>query len=217
MPLSFQQNLINSGDVIEVTDADLNDAVRAYVQEYGIEDLKKESQNVFHGCMSYCFRRVFANTKKLICEGDERPLQSLSVKETGQSYDPEKLYRVLEWYTIFCDSVDKVKTICGFSYLTGIGKSSLFDWGCGESYWNTGGQLTAAKQEFFKKLRELEEDSLIAVNVTGKRNPVGVIEVLNTQYGHNQPGGGQRVVQAKPDTGSIAASMGLGLPQNSNN
>ena len=77
---------------------------------------------------------------------------------------------------------DKEVSIIGFSTLTGIDESIIYDWGNGES-----GKLSTSSSKIYKKLNEFREESLSNKLVTGNKNPVGVIAVLNRQYGWASP------------------------------
>ena len=77
---------------------------------------------------------------------------------------------------------DKEVSIIGFSTLTGIDESIIYDWGNGES-----GKLSSSSSKIYKKLSQFREESLSNKLVTGNKNPVGVIAVLNRQYGWASP------------------------------
>ena len=81
-----------------------------------------------------------------------------------------------------CMRYDKEVSIIGFSTLTGIDESIIYDWGNGES-----GKLSTLSSKIYKKLNQFREESLSNKLVTGNKNPVGVIAVLNRQYGWASP------------------------------
>ena len=78
---------------------------------------------------------------------------------------------------------DKEVSIIGFSTLTGIDESVIYDWGNGES-----GKLSTSSAKIYKKLKEFREESLSNKLVTGNKNPVGILGVLNRHYQWNLPG-----------------------------
>ena len=81
-----------------------------------------------------------------------------------------------------CMRYDKEVSIIGFCTLTGIDESIIYDWGNGES-----GKLSTSSSKIYKKLSQFREESLSNKLVTGNKNPVGVIAVLNRQYGWASP------------------------------
>ena len=81
-----------------------------------------------------------------------------------------------------CMKYDKEVSVIGFSTLTGIDESVIYDWGNGES-----GKLSTSSSKIYKKLSQFREESLSNKLVTGNKNPVGVIAVLNRQYGWASP------------------------------
>ena len=91
--------------------------------------------------------------------------------------------KVLDIYIFdMCMRYDKEVSIIGFSTLTGIDESIIYDWGNGES-----GKLSTLSSKIYKKLSQFREESLSNKLVTGNKNPVGVIAVLNRQYGWASP------------------------------
>ena len=80
-----------------------------------------------------------------------------------------------------CMRYDKEVSIIGFSTLTGIDESVIYDWG------NNSTKLSSKSAEVYKKLSQFREESLSNKLVTGNKNPVGVIAVLNRQYGWASP------------------------------
>ena len=78
-----------------------------------------------------------------------------------------------------CMKYDKEVSILGFSSLTGIPDSTIYDWGK-----NT---LSSTASEILEKLRKYQEESLSNKLVTGAKNPVGVIAILNRRYGWSSP------------------------------
>jgi hypothetical protein len=76
---------------------------------------------------------------------------------------------------------DKEVSIIGFSSLTGIDESVIYDWG------NNSTQLSSRSTEIYKKLHKFREESLSNKLATGKQNPVGVIAMLNRHYGWASP------------------------------
>ena len=76
---------------------------------------------------------------------------------------------------------DNEISINGFTFLTGIGQDCIYAWG------NNTRELSTSGNEIYKKLNQYREESLSNKLVTGNKNPVGVIAVLNRQYGWASP------------------------------
>ena len=77
---------------------------------------------------------------------------------------------------------DKEVSIIGFSTLTGIDQSVIYDWG------NNSNKLSETSSEIYKKLNQFREESLSDKLATGNKNPVGILAILNRHYQWNLPG-----------------------------
>lgn len=75
---------------------------------------------------------------------------------------------------------DKEVSVIGYTTLTGIPESIIYDW-------KTGSKLSQTASEIYQKLAKYREESLSDKLVTGNKNPVGVIAVLNRQFGWASP------------------------------
>ena len=78
-----------------------------------------------------------------------------------------------------CLKYDKEVSIIGFSSLTGIDESIIYDWG------KESGSLSS---NIYKKLHDFREESLSNKLATGNKNPVGILAILNRHYSWNLPG-----------------------------
>ena len=76
---------------------------------------------------------------------------------------------------------DKEVSVIGFCNLTGISQDCIYAWA------NNTRELSTSGNEVYKKLNQYREESLSNKLVTGNKNPVGVIAVLNRQYGWASP------------------------------
>ena len=77
---------------------------------------------------------------------------------------------------------EKEISILGFSNLTGIPDSTVYDWG-----YNPQRQLSRVGSDICKKLQKYNEESLENKLASGKANPVGVIAILNRRHGWASP------------------------------
>ena len=76
-----------------------------------------------------------------------------------------------------CMKYDKEVSVIGYSTLTGISQSIIYEWANGESR-----KLSSKGMDIYKKLNEFREESLSNKLVTGNKNPVGAISVSNYVY-----------------------------------
>ena len=88
---------------------------------------------------------------------------------------------VCDIYIDLCFINDKEVSIIGFSNLTGIDTELIYNWA------NENTKLSTTSFNVYKKLSQFREESLSNKLVTGNKNPVGVIAVLNRQYGWASP------------------------------
>ena len=77
---------------------------------------------------------------------------------------------------------DKEVSVLGFSTLTGISDQALYNWRDGK-----GSGSSQKGVDIIQKLQHFREESLSNKLVTGNKNPVGVIAVLNRQFGWASP------------------------------
>ena len=76
---------------------------------------------------------------------------------------------------------NKEVSAIGFSLLTGIDRYTIATWR------DDGTKLSTKSSDIGKKISDFREESLSNKLATGKQNPVGVIAILNRQYGWASP------------------------------
>ena len=168
---------------IEVFENDIELYLKAYCEEQGIKDMKKESQAVWNSCLRYIYKHVFINNNILKQSNNIYNINN-PIPSTYNSYDYENVLKILDIYVFdMCMRYDKEVSIIGFSTLTGIDESIIHDWGNGQS-----GKLSPLSSEVYKKLNQYREESLSNKLATGNKNPVGVLAILNRHYAWNMPG-----------------------------
>lgn len=151
-----------------------------FCEENGIEDMKKESQSVWNGALRYIRRHVF-NNKDLLKESNNIYNTNNSIASNYNMYNYELVNNICDIYIDLCFINDKEVSILGFSNLTGIDNETINVWG------NNDSKLSSKSFGIYKKLSQFREESLSNKLVTGNKNPVGVIAVLNRQYGWASP------------------------------
>ena len=151
-----------------------------FCEENGIEDMKKESQSVWNGALRYIRRHVF-NNKDVLKTKDNINIYNNNIPSTFNAYNYDTVNNICDIYIDLCFINDKEVSIIGFSNLTGIDNETINVWG------NNDNKLSSLSFGIYKKLSQFREESLSNKLVTGNKNPVGVIAVLNRQYGWASP------------------------------
>ena len=167
-------------NTIEIFENDIQMYLTMFCEENGIEDMKKESQSVWNGALRYIRRHVF-NNKDLLKEPNNIYNTNNSIVSNYNMYNYELVNNICDIYIDLCFINDKEVSILGFSNLTGIDNETINVWG------NNDNKLSTLSFGIYKKLSQFREESLSNKLVTGNKNPVGVIAVLNRQYGWASP------------------------------
>ena len=174
---------------MEVFENDIQMYLTMFCEENGIEDMKKESQSVWNAALMYIKRHVFNNNSVL---KSSTPLSGYNNNNYNNqysnlnnsncnSYNIDIVNSVCDYYIYLCMMYDKEVSVIGFCNLTGISQDCIYAWA------NNARELSTSGNEVYKKLNQFREESLSNKLVTGNKNPVGVIAVLNRQYGWASP------------------------------
>lgn len=150
-------------------------------QKPPIEDLTKASQSVWNAALMYVHRHIFKNREYFrntenIQANNKAPISNYYI------YNYNLVNDVCDYYIYLCMKYEKEISILGFSNLTGIPDSTVYDWG-----YNPQRQLSRVGSEICKKLQKYNEESLENKLASGKANPVGVIAILNRRHGWASP------------------------------
>ena len=168
-------------NTIEVFENDIQMYLAMFCEENGIEYMKKESQSVWNSALYYIYKHVFKNGS--LKNKDNIYIDNNIMSSTYNMYNYDMCMDVLNIYVYdMCMKYDKEVSVIGYSTLTGISQSIIYEWANGE-----GRKLSSKGMDIYKKLNEFREESLSNKLVTGNKNPVGVIAVLNRQYGWASP------------------------------
>lgn len=167
---------------IEVYENDMQLYLSEFCEEQGIEDMKKESQSVWNSCLRYIYKHVFKDNDFMKQSSNIYNINN-PIPSNYNSYNHETVLKVLDIYIFdMCMRYDKEVSILGFSTMTGIPETIIYDWGRDERKLSSTGSL------IYKKLNEFREESLSNKLATGNKNPVGVLAILNRHYQWNMPG-----------------------------
>ena len=165
---------------VAVFKTDIDTYLHLFCEEQGIQDMKKESQSVWNGALRYIRRHVF-NNKDLLKEPNNIYNTNNNIASNYNMYNYELVNNICDIYIDLCFINDKEVSILGFSNLTGIDNETINVWG------NNDSKLSTLSFGIYKKLSQFREESLSNKLVTGNKNPVGVIAVLNRQFGWASP------------------------------
>ena len=95
------------------------------------------------------------------------------------AYDVNAVNKLCDIYIYLCGVYDKEISIMGFSKLSGIDWNSINVWSHEEP--------SSPRLGIYQKLCKEREESLSSKLIAGAKNPVGVIAVLNRQFGWASP------------------------------
>lgn len=167
---------------IEVFENDIQLYLTMFCEENGIDDMKKESQSVWNAALYYIYKHVFKNGS--LKNKDNIYIDNNIMSSTYNMYNYDMCMDVLNIYVYdMCMKYDKEVSVIGYSTLTGISQSIIYEWANGDNR-----KLSSKGMDIYKKLNEFREESLSNKLVTGKQNPVGILGVLNRHYQWNMPG-----------------------------
>ena len=165
---------------VELFENDIQLYLSMFCEENGIEDMTKEPQSRWNACLTYIQRHVFSNRDLL--KQSNNIYNSNSIMDSNYNmYNYDLLYNILEYYIYLCNMYNKEISSMGYSKLTGISNEIISMWG------NDNNKLSSKSFEIYKKLNQEREESLSNKLADGKQNPVGVIAILNRQYGWASP------------------------------
>ena len=164
----------------ETFENDIELHLQLFCEQNGIEDVKKESQSIWNAALMYIHKNVFRDretfrNRKLIRDSNN------IMDSTYNIYDMDMVNEVCNIYIYLCMRYEKEISILGFSELTGIPDSTVYQWGYTER------KLSQKGMEISQKLTKFNEESLSNKLASGKSNPVGIIAMLNRKHGWASP------------------------------
>lgn len=170
-----------------------------------IDDMRKESQSIWNAALIYIYNTVFKGTDKLKLKSQ---LLNYNNNRNGlnnsncNAYNYDLVNSICDYYIALCYEYDKEISILGFSKLTGIDSSSIQEWGANIN------KLSSTAFEIYKKLHKERQESLTNKLVSGNKNPVGVLGILNHFYGWNMPGVSREQTQKRVLTAAELPKLG---------
>lgn len=194
MPVS---NTVKTDNGIEIYENDIALYLDHYIQERGIQDMSKETQNKWNACLLYINKYVFKNDR-----------DKLYYPDSKDTYNSELINDICDIYINLCYEYDKEISILGFCKLTGINPDTVYSWR-NEEY-----RLGSSSPDIYKKLNLENEESLSGMLISGGRNPMKILPALNRRHNWNmgQPRGVDGAIQHRtPD--QIAADYPVQIEQ----
>lgn len=173
----------------EVFENDIALYLRMFCEEQCIEDMRVASQSVWNAALMYIKRHVFSvpgilkMSKPLegyINNNYNNQYSNVNLSNCN-AYDIDKVNDICDYYIYICNMYDKGVTIAGFSKLTGISETAIYEWGREERELSTSGSL------IYKKLSTEYENSLES-KLWSNKNPVAHMAIANKRFGWNLPG-----------------------------
>lgn len=177
----------------EVFENDIVLYLKMFCEEQNIDDLRAASQSVWNAALMYIKRHVF-NVPGILkmskpLEGyinnTDNPDSNIYKLNNSNcnAYDIDAVNGICDYYIYLCMMYDKEVSINGFTFLTGISDTVIYEWGA-----EGGRKLSTAGSVIYKKLNQYREESLSAKLATANKNPVGILAILNRHYAWNLPG-----------------------------
>ena len=172
---------------MEVYLSEVHSCLAQYMEDRGIEDMEKESQNKWSAAMRYVGQHVFKGTQKL----KEAPAivhEGFPGLANNNAYDLDKVNALTDYYINLCYEYDKEVSMNGFSFISCIPLDVLTVW---SGVYTDGYQKNIRKTgekgaSIIRKVRANNEESLSGMLISGgKRSPVGILGALNRKHGWN--------------------------------
>ena len=173
---------VESTETSQVYENDMELYLSQFCRNQKIEDIRQESQSVWNAALMYIKRHAFNNPDCL----KSKEMHNIDGVFGGYSnynaYDYKLINRICDYYIYMCMMYDKEVSAIGFSLLTGIDRYTIATWR------DEGTKSSPLSSDIGKKISDFREESLSAKLATAKRNPVGILAILNRHYGWNLPG-----------------------------
>lgn len=186
------------GNIVDVYRNRIEVAMDQFKTEFEIGDLSTVPLNVWNGCMIYVGKSVFSADKR----ADFRQRKA-SGKTIYNAYDKKKLLQMADYYSYLCLVHNHPISVSGFCYLLNMDPAQLYQWNQNPN--------DVEGRRLYEKLRRSREESLSNL-LTGGKNPVGVLGILNREYAWNLPGVTRETTKRKELTNDeVGKFLGLGM------
>lgn len=176
-------------------------AIPAALHDFELET-GKSAEEMTQSCFSAALMYIHdqAINENDLLDNSNRYIDNVSLK----SYDIDLLQSIANIYIALCNRYVKVISVYGYSLLTGINYDLLLSWSS-----NARRNATPGAQGLIKRLESASEQSKRDLLTDKGRNPVGILALLNHDYGYNLPGVSREVVPARLSADEIRHKIGL--------
>ena len=153
-------------DVVNLK-TDVEEALDNYIiSTFGVDNTCNIAQSQFNVSLMYI---------------RDRYISSIAIKDNNifgdYRYTNDKdILQVFDLYVYLCMKYNKHICKYGFECISGISQDTI-------DRWRTDKKASRDKQDLAKKVCQLDEETLADFLTDGKRNPVGVLAVLNNRHG----------------------------------
>lgn len=186
----------DDGSITTVYRNAVESALSEFLEENGLKesDVEDMTQSRWCAALMYIQRVLFsgANANKL--KKDDRWLNA---------YDIKQVDALMQVYIYLAYLYSKEISIYGFSLLSGIAQSTIYEWSTHDP--------ENEEYHIYSALHVGREQSLSNKLADSRRNPVGVIAILNHSYGWSSPFVAEKQKQQPQSLEKIADSIGLDL------
>ena len=173
---------VENTETSQVYENDMELYLSQFCKDQKIEDIRKESQSVWNAALMYIKRHAFNDSDCLKSKEMHKIDGFMGGYSNYNAYDYDLVSRICDYYIYMCMMYDKEVSAIGFSLLTGIDRYTIATWR------DEGTKSSPLSSAIGKKISDFREESLSAKLATAKRNPVGILAILNRHYGWNLPG-----------------------------
>lgn len=172
----------DAGNTIEIFENDIEYYLQEFCDKQNIEDLRQVPQSVWNGALRYVYNHVFKPNNHILKSNVNYNINNNIMPTNCNMYNYDIILQIVDYYVYnMCMVYSKEVSIIGFETLTGITQETIYTWGNNEN------KLSSKGSEIYKKLTRMREESLSNKLADGKQNPVGVIAILNRQFGWASP------------------------------
>jgi hypothetical protein len=184
-------------NILEVFENDIEYYLQEFAEKQNIDDFRSVPQSVWNGALRYIYNHVFKPNNHILKCHDNYNINNNNIQSNFNMYNYNTVLDIADYYIYnMCMVNNKEVSILGFSTLTGIDESIIYDWGNGSN------KLSPTSAKIYKKLSHYREESLANKLADGKQNPVGVIAMLNRHYGWASP----YTADARKQQGALSAA-----------
>lgn len=173
---------VENTETSQVYENDMELYLSQFCRDQKIEDIGQESQSVWNAALMYIKRHAFNEPHCLKSKEMHNIDGFMGGYSNYNAYDYTLINRICDYYIYMCMMYDKEVSAIGFSLLTGIDRYTIATWR------DEGTKSSPLSSDIGKKISDFREESLSAKLATAKRNPVGILAILNRHYGWNLPG-----------------------------